>query len=75
MAETANAAGVKIVAGDTKVVERGSADKIFINTAGVGWIREGCSSLPTEGSSWRQDSGLRKHRGSWHGQSSPRGKV
>ena len=41
MAETANLAGVKIVAGDTKVVERGSADQIFINTAGVGWIREG----------------------------------
>lgn len=40
MAETANTAGVKVVAGDTKVVERGSADKIFINTAGVGWIRE-----------------------------------
>ena len=40
MAETANSAGVKIVAGDTKVVERGSADKIFINTSGVGWIRE-----------------------------------
>ncbi len=40
MAETANSAGVKIVAGDTKVVERGSADKIFINTSGVGRIRE-----------------------------------
>jgi len=40
MAETAMTAGVKVVAGDTKVVERGSADKIFINTAGVGWIKE-----------------------------------
>jgi len=36
MAATAREAGVQIVAGDTKVVERGSADKIFINTAGVG---------------------------------------
>jgi len=40
MAETAKEAGVKIVAGDTKVVERGSADKLFINTAGIGWIPE-----------------------------------
>lgn len=31
-------AGVKIVTGDTKVVERGSCDKIFINTSGVGEV-------------------------------------
>lgn len=41
MAETALAAGVKVVTGDTKVVERGACDKLFINTAGVGVIREG----------------------------------
>lgn len=34
--DTAEAAGVKIVAGDTKVVRRGEADGIFLNTAGVG---------------------------------------
>ena len=34
MAETAAAAGVAIVTGDTKVVERGACDKLFINTAG-----------------------------------------
>lgn len=34
----ASEAGVKIVTGDTKVVERGKADKIFINTTGVGEI-------------------------------------
>jgi hydrogenase expression/formation protein HypE len=34
--QTAKAAGVSIVAGDTKTVERGSADGIFINTAGIG---------------------------------------
>lgn len=33
---TAKEAGVRIVTGDTKVVEKGSADEIFINTAGVG---------------------------------------
>ncbi len=35
----ASQAGVPIVTGDTKVVNRGSADKLFINTAGVGLIR------------------------------------
>ena len=34
MAETARAAGIAIVTGDTKVVQRGAADKLFINTAG-----------------------------------------
>ena len=36
VANTANEAGVRIVTGDTKVVEKGSADGIFINTAGIG---------------------------------------
>jgi hydrogenase expression/formation protein HypE len=40
MAETAQAAGVQIVTGDTKVVNHGAADGLFINTAGVGWIPE-----------------------------------
>ncbi|EDX70931.1 hydrogenase expression/formation protein HypE [Coleofasciculus chthonoplastes PCC 7420] len=43
MKTAADAAGVKIVTGDTKVVHRGSADKLFINTAGIGVIREGVS--------------------------------
>lgn len=38
MAETAKNANVKIIAGDTKVVERGSLDNIFINTTGIGVI-------------------------------------
>lgn len=37
----AGEAGVEIVTGDTKVVPRGSADRLFINTAGVGLIPEG----------------------------------
>ena len=40
MKATADTAGVKIVTGDTKVVNRGSADKLFINTTGVGVIRK-----------------------------------
>lgn len=39
-AETANYAGVKIVCGDTKVVERGSLDGVIINTAGVGRVEK-----------------------------------
>ena len=39
MAEEAEKAGVKIVAGDTKVVEKGSADGVFINTTGIGLIK------------------------------------
>lgn len=39
MSETAEKAGVKIVTGDTKVVERGRGDKIYINTAGIGFLR------------------------------------
>jgi len=36
----ADKAGVEIVAGDTKVVQSGKADKIFINTTGIGLIAE-----------------------------------
>ena len=39
--KAAQEAEVEIVTGDTKVVNRGSADKLFINTAGVGIIAEG----------------------------------
>ena len=38
MANIANKCGVQIVTGDTKVVPRGCADKIFINTSGIGSI-------------------------------------
>ena len=38
MKATADAAGVSIVTGDTKVVHKGAADKLFINTAGIGVI-------------------------------------
>ncbi|MDD3293487.1 MAG: hydrogenase expression/formation protein HypE [Geobacteraceae bacterium] len=41
MREAADRAGVAIVAGDTKVVPRGKADRIFINTSGIGTIRRG----------------------------------
>jgi hydrogenase expression/formation protein HypE len=44
MRDTAEETGVQIVTGDTKVVQRGGADKLFINTAGIGLI-EHCASF------------------------------
>jgi hydrogenase expression/formation protein HypE len=41
MGRTAMECGVKIVTGDTKVVQKGAADKIFINTTGIGLIPQG----------------------------------
>lgn len=43
MSEAAGAAGVQIATGDTKVVNRGSADKLFINTSGIGLVPPGVS--------------------------------
>ncbi|HZX35982.1 MAG TPA: hydrogenase expression/formation protein HypE, partial [Thermodesulfobacteriota bacterium] len=47
MAKTALMAGVQIVTGDTKVVEKGKADRLFINTAGVGVIPDGVDVGPS----------------------------
>ncbi len=47
VARAARNAGVKIVTGDTKVVEKGKGDKIFINTAGVGFVPAGRSISPS----------------------------
>jgi hydrogenase expression/formation protein HypE len=41
MQEAADRAGVQIVTGDTKVVEKGSCDGMFVNTAGIGSMRTG----------------------------------
>ncbi|MBV9491981.1 MAG: hydrogenase expression/formation protein HypE, partial [Verrucomicrobia bacterium] len=46
MREAARSAGVKLVTGDTKVVDRGKADKIFINTSGLGVVPEGVNIHP-----------------------------
>ena len=46
MASAANEAGVPIIAGDTKVVERGKADGVFINTTGIGEMDPGFAPAP-----------------------------
>lgn len=46
MRKAADAAGVSIVTGDTKVVDKGKGDGLFVNTAGVGIVGEGISIAP-----------------------------
>lgn len=48
MRATADAAGVRIVTGDTKVVERGKGDGLFVNTAGVGVGPRGGPIAPSQ---------------------------
>lgn len=43
MARTASDCGIRVVAGDTKVVPRGQADKLYISTTGIGQVHEGLS--------------------------------
>ncbi|HXT11909.1 MAG TPA: hydrogenase expression/formation protein HypE [Candidatus Angelobacter sp.] len=47
MREAAAAAGVSLVTGDTKVVDRGKGDQIFINTSGIGIVMPGTDIQPT----------------------------
>lgn len=48
MAATARAAGVMIVTGDTKVVDRGKGDGVYVNTAGIGLLDSGTRISPAE---------------------------
>ncbi len=45
--QAARDAGVQIITGDTKVVEKGKGDKIFINTSGIGYVPEGRDISPS----------------------------
>jgi hydrogenase expression/formation protein HypE len=46
MGRAASAAGVRLVTGDTKVVDAGSGDGIFVNTAGIGLVPDGVDIAP-----------------------------
>lgn len=46
MREAARQAGVELVTGDTKVVDKGKGDGVFINTAGIGAVEEGVEISP-----------------------------
>ena len=62
MAAAADAAGVRIVAGDTKVVERGHADGMYVCTTGVGAARPARRALAGRGAARRPDPRLRPDR-------------
>jgi hydrogenase expression/formation protein HypE len=47
MQQAAQAAGVSLVTGDTKVVDRGHGDKIFITTSGIGLVQPGVNIHPS----------------------------
>ena len=60
MQRAADEVGVRIVTGDTKVVDRGKGDGIFINTAGIGrWCRTASTSRPP---AWRPATHARQRR-------------
>jgi hydrogenase expression/formation protein HypE len=46
MQEAAQLAGVQLVTGDTKVVDRGKGDKVFVNTSGIGVVKENVTISP-----------------------------
>ncbi len=48
MKQAAETAGVQLVTGDTKVVDRGKGDKLFINTSGIGIIPDGVQINPKQ---------------------------
>ena len=52
MGRAASAAGVRLVTGDTKVVDAGSGDGVFVNTAGIGLVPDGVEIAP-----WRARPG------------------
>jgi hydrogenase expression/formation protein HypE len=47
MAEEAAKSGVKIVTGDTKVVDKGKCDRLFITTSGIGFLQSGLEHIST----------------------------
>lgn len=68
MATAAQEAGVLIVAGDTKVVERGHGDGVYINTTGVGVVPDGVDMAPHRirpGDVGASRSGSGPHRHRW----------
>ena len=48
MRAAAEAAGIRLVTGDTKVVERGKGDGLYVNTAGIGTLRPGLAIAPQQ---------------------------
>ena len=62
-----NAAGVPVVSGDTKVVERGKADGLYINTTGIGMLQPDFRPAPDRARPGRCGAGERPDRLAWYG--------
>ena len=68
------AAGVRLVTGDTKVVDAGHGDGVYINTAGIGLVPDGVDIRPDAGPARRRGHRQRRHRRARHrGDERPRG--
>ena len=62
MRAAAAEAGVQLVTGDTKVVNRGKGDQIFITTTGIGIIKKDINISADQARPGRQDHSQRHHR-------------
>ena len=67
LAEAARSVGVPVATGDTKVVDRGKGDGIYINTTGVGLIPRRHLDLASACSAGRQGADFGPHRRARHG--------
>jgi hydrogenase expression/formation protein HypE len=67
MGNAAREAGVLVVSGDTKVVPKGTVDKIFINTTGIGEIFVDRGPERAPGRARRRDPDQRLHGRPWPG--------
>ena len=66
MAKAAAAAGVAIVTGDTKVVERGKGDGLFVNTTGIGLVPDDVRFSASQAQPGDRVILKRPDRRSWH---------
>ena len=62
LGEAATRAGVRVVTGDTKVVESGHGDGVYVNTAGVGLVPDGVDIRPDRAGAGRRRHRERRHR-------------
>ena len=75
MAKAAQDCGVQIVCGDTKVVDRGKGDQIFINTTGLGVIPSISRYRPSSSDPWGSDHRQRGPGRTWHRRVKPARRI
>ena len=67
MQQAARACGVRIITGDTKVVDKGKGDGLFINTAGVGVVEHAQTDFTRAGPARGRGAGERRYWPARHG--------